>query len=274
MWDLEIEDAGCFYADGLLVHNCHHLVGTRYRDTFLGFDSWYRFGLSATIFLTRKGENETGTIWLKGSCGRVRYQLDPSELIRLGYLVKPTIEFHRVDEPDLTGEPWSEELYATAVTHNRRFNARVIRLAKEAIRDRGYRNVLIPCRRIEHCDNLFALARHRGLRAAVIIGSTPPAARATAIRQFKRGDLDLLIGTVFGEGVDIPEIECVINAEGMRSRIATLQRLRNMTPSEGKAGALMIEFAFVNNKHLKKHSLERLREYKRHGAFEIVRVRS
>jgi len=255
--------------DAAFFDEVHHVQGAKFRKVLEMCNAYYKVGLSATIFLSRKGENETGTIWLKASTGRILYSIKPSELIEMGYLVQPIIELHKVHEPDLAGEAWSESLYAAAITDCKSFNSRVVRLAKDVIQERGYRNVLIPCKRIEHANYLYELCRRHGLRAAVLIGPTPTDARDRAVKQFKDGDLDVLIGTIFGEGIDIPEVECVINAEGLKSRIAALQRLRNLTPSEGKDGALVIDFMFTNNKYLADHSLARLKEYKRHGAFEL-----
>ena len=258
--------------DLVFFDEVHHVQGQKFRDVLMACDAFYKVGLSATIFLTRKGENETGTIHLKGATGRILYTITPSYLIEHGFLVQPTIELYRVTEPDLHGYSWSEELYSRAIADCDSFNSRVIRLTKEALRERGYRTALIPCKRIEHAEKLHTLARHHGLKSLVLIGPTPASARAAAIGSLRRGELEVLIGTIFGEGVDIPEVDCVVNAEGLKSRVAALQRLRNLTPSEGKDGALVIDFMFMTNRYLTDHSLARLKEYKRHGAFRLVVV--
>ena len=79
----------------------------------------------------------------------------------------------------------------------------------------------------------------------------------------------MLLGTVFAEGVDIPEVEVVINAEGGRDAKATMQRMRNMTVAEGKNRALLIDFMDEFNPYLQKHSMERLKVYRSIPEFNV-----
>jgi len=81
-----------------------------------------------------------------------------------------------------------------------------------------------------------------------------------------------LIGTVFKEGVDIPEIEVVINAEGGKDAKMTVQKMRNLTPHHGKTEAIYVDFYDMMNPYFETHSKARLAEYKAEPAFAIERV--
>jgi DNA excision repair protein ERCC-3 len=48
VYDLEVEDTHNFVANGIVVHNCHHLPAERFSDTLFQFDAKYFLGLSAT----------------------------------------------------------------------------------------------------------------------------------------------------------------------------------------------------------------------------------
>jgi superfamily II DNA or RNA helicase len=73
----------------------------------------------------------------------------------------------------------------------------------------------------------------------------------------RRGS-QVLFGTIVGEGVDMPELAVVINAEGVNSRVAVMRRLRNIPGSEGKWHAVVIDFADIGQCHLREHASDRL----------------
>jgi superfamily II DNA or RNA helicase len=102
-----------------------------------------------------------------------------------------------------------------------------------------------------------------------ITGNDDNDTRQRRVKAFVKGDTGVLVGTVFGEGVDIPEIECVINAEGGRDVKATVQRMRNLTPSAGKTEAVFIDFIDVTNSYFAEHTAERIASYRSESAFDI-----
>jgi superfamily II DNA or RNA helicase len=111
--------------------------------------------------------------------------------------------------------------------------------------------------------------KDRNAKHEIVTGRDKTSSRKDKVKSFLNGDVNILMGTVFGEGIDIPEVECVINAEGGRDVKATIQRMRNMTPAPGKTKAVFIDFMDVTNKHFAKHSRERLKIYKEEPAFDI-----
>ena len=72
-----------------------------------------------------------------------------------------------------------------------------------------------------------------------------------------------------GEGVDIPEVECVINAEGGKDEKKTWQRQRNLTIVEGSDKVpIMIDFYDDTCSYFRRHSKARLRVYKSEPEFK------
>lgn len=106
----------------------------------------------------------------------------------------------------------------------------------------------------------------RGVRVEEISGTTPAANRRRLIAGFRSNEIQCLVGTVLGEGIDIPELEMVINAEGNKSKTAVIQRMRNLTPPPKsaltKTEVLFIDFNDVMNHKLAEHSAQRLAMYK------------
>jgi len=70
---------------------------------------------------------------------------------------------------------------------------------------------------------------------------------------------------VWKEGIDIPSLDCVINAAGGKSEIATLQAIgRGLTKIEGKDETEIIDF-LDPYKFLAQHAIMRLQIYVKMG---------
>lgn len=251
----------------LIIDECHHLEAEEWRKPLLACPAYMRIGLSATAYIHHKRPNERSAIWLKACCGPIVYDVDMAYMVRKGWLVPTTVEIHPVEEPKVEGT-WDSALYDKLITNNKRRNAMIVRAVKKA-RKRGQR-VLVDIGRVAHGRILERMMSMAGLRAVVTTSRTDHTAREVAIADLVNKRIDVLISTLLGEGVDIPELEVVVNAEGMASRKATIQRLRNMTPAEGKKGALVIEFADLTNPYLARHTESRLKAYKSERCFRIV----
>ena len=116
--------------------------------------------------------------------------------------------------------------------------------------------------RLDHVSTLLSELESLDLQVGVITGATPSDRRRSLVEEYRSGEISVLLGTVFGEGVDIPKIECVINAEGGQSKKATMQRFRNLTPADGKEHALFVDFMDFNSSWLAKHSKARVAAYR------------
>lgn len=253
---------------GLVVFDeCHHLKGDEWHKIMMAFDAPYRVGLSATAYPDLKSENEKGVIWLTACCGPVRVDVTASELIAEGWLICPTINLVRVREPNMMGDRWSGTLVKEAIHKNEYRNGLITRIARKFVK-RGLKTLVIS-NRLVHTRLLSKMLDDTGLVTATLTGSTSTEDRDAHIKRFVEGDVDILIGTVFGEGVDIPEIEAVINAEGGRDMKATMQRLRNLTIADGKTEAVLVDFIDQTNPYLVDHSLDRVRAYRTEPAFKI-----
>jgi superfamily II DNA or RNA helicase len=246
----------------MFVDEVHHLkTAERWRDVVSGFESFYRIGLSATVDVNPKKENSKGAIWLRASTGPICYEIFMSDLMEAGHLVQPVIYFVDVGAERIKGK-WSTGVYKKAVVENERRNEVVIQMANKCA-EAGLRT-LVQTTQVKHMNVLA-----KQMKCEVVYGKVRSNKRQEIIKRFRAGDTLILVGTVFGEAVDIPECEVVINAEGGVDDISTLQRLRNLTPSPGKAGALVIEFADFHNTYMAKHAAARLKTYKAEGAFRI-----
>jgi superfamily II DNA or RNA helicase len=254
--------------DIVFFDECHHLRAQQWRTVVLDFDSRYKIGLSATVYFDASRQQERGVIWLRACTGRVVFEVSPSSLIEAGYLMRPDIRLFKITEPrGISEDDWGQELTDAAIHFNEHRNAKIVSIAEELIA--GGLRTLIVTNRKEQAGKLQELLTERDIPAGVITGEDKSGARRGLVKAFVDRKLQALIGTVFGEGVDIPEIDAVINAEGGRDVKATVQRMRCLTPHDGKTEAVFVDFMDLTNGYFAKHSRERLKAYKAEPAFKV-----
>lgn len=247
--------------DLLFIDEAHHLEGEAWRSMLMRADAYYKIGLSATIFVSRVKQNNKASIWLKACTGPIIDRVSMNYLFQRGHLLPPQILFYRFQHgtPDQRDKDW-QWVARERLAQNRLRNGMIVDLAQAAI-GRKLR-VLIDTGRKDQLKMIMGFARARGITAEFIDGETPSEMRKAIIKRFRAGETEMLAGTVFGEGVDIPELEVVINAEGQKTPTAAIQRMRNLTPSDGKTSVMFIDIADLNHKILGKHAIERLNLYR------------
>lgn len=250
----------------------HHLAGDgdAWRDTALAIASRIKVGLSGTVEISRKTQNQSGAIWLRGICGPVVCARTLSELIEAGFIARPTIRFVRHGADYMGRRRYTPAVYKEGVVDCRERNLAIVSAAMRHARE-GSR-VLIDCSRVGHSRKLVGMIRkaYEGTVGLMLgQGHTPPAERDAILKAWGLGSVEIVVGTIAGEGLDVPELEVVINAEGGKARVSTIQRLRNLTLGDGKKRPVVYEFVDDHDDHLRKWTLARLRIYRGEPAFKI-----
>lgn len=258
--------------DVVIFDEAHHVRGGgEWHKVFGDFDARYKLGLSATVFLDDRKEAEAGIIWLKATCGGIRADIPVSRLVEAGHLMRQNVHVYRVTKPNLRGHRWSATLRARCIDGNRRRNRLIALLARRHAVERGMKT-LIVARHLAHiaaiCDELDAV----GVDYRTVTGADSAEAREDKVDGLVSGEFHVLIGTVMREGVDVPAVECVINAEGGADTKDAIQRQRNLTTAKGKDRALFIDFMDETNEYFEKHSKARLETYRSEQSF-VVRLK-
>lgn len=90
-----------------------------------------------------------------------------------------------------------------------------------------------------------------GIPALHVDGETDPAIRDDAMRRFISGEVLVLSNVdLFGEGVDVPAIEAVIDCAPTMSLAKVMQRWgRALRPAEGKTHAILLDHAGNSLRH-------------------------
>jgi hypothetical protein len=175
-YDIGVENTHCFFANGILVHNCQHDAAATMSDLHQDTASKMSLGLTATPFRTDRIKLSFDKII--NDCG-VRF------LIEKGYLS----QFERLVIPD-----WLPATVATRFLEDReRWGKSVIYMKNK---DLCY----------ETQERLVA----GGVKAAVMLGSQSNDERNELFEQFEDGDLQVLINVyLLSEGFDCPALNTV-----------------------------------------------------------------
>lgn len=222
---------------------CHHVAAGSWSKIFNGIDNAFHIGLTATPErLDGRGLGEYFEHMVKGPSVKWLIEnnyLSPYKLFapsglsltgvhtRMGDFVKSEL-VNAIDKPTITGN--------------------AIREYKKQCE--GARAVAF-CVSIEHSQHVVAQFNANGIPALHVDGETPASERDYAIQRFERGDVKILSNVdLFGEGFDLPAIECGILLRPTQSLGLYLQQVgRTLRTFPGKERAIILDHAGNVERH-------------------------
>lgn len=263
VYNLQVAGHPSFYADGVLVHNCHLIApeGDGMYRTFLSdmkvINPHVRvIGLTATPFRLKGGLICKPENILNEIC----YEAGLKEMIQQGYL-SPLISRAGRAEANLAnlhirgGEFISDEV--AAAMDNDALVTSACREIVELTRDR--KSVLIFTASVNHCKHVAEkIQAFSGKECAIVTGDTSPAERAEIIARFKGEFIPAdLFGTpktplkflanvnVLTTGFDAVNTDCVVllrptNSAGLL--IQMVGRGTRLSPETAKENCLVLDF--------------------------------
>ena len=251
-------------AGGIIVDECHVLPARSFLNlTRQAINAEFRIGLSATPFA--RGSQDS--LHLMGATGPTIFRLKVEELANRNAIIKPTIRLVEVEQgipTPQTANPRKaySKVYEMGIEQSEKRNQKIVDLVWDSEK---------PCvvfvKGLDHLKTMVEKLSEREIPCAGISGSTPHGEREETIRLLQKGELECLVATVvLQEGVDIPDLRCVIVASGGRSTIAAIQRAgRAMRTAEGKDQAVIIDIWDTGNKILERHAKKRKKAYEKEG---------
>ncbi|MFA6926770.1 MAG: DEAD/DEAH box helicase [Bacteroidales bacterium] len=209
-----------------------------------------RFGLSATPKRTDNAE-----LKIFAATGPIVSTLTPCDLIKAGYLARPKLTLISVGGAQgFFSQDWQKEYVAHIVTNderNEKIVDEVVRLVREG------KQVYIHVERIAHLDLLYnMIVKEIGAdKVAKIWGKVSTDDRQRLLQRFRNCRLNVLIGTILKEGVDLPAMDAVILAGGLSSEVALVQKVgRVLRLNERFDYAEVIDFIDNGGRFCRKHS--------------------
>lgn len=264
-YNLEIEDTHNYFANGILVSNCHHMPADTVWDIAKDTKTEYLIGLSATI---RREDGKE--MLIQAGAGPIAHSISTSELIRRKILAKPHIHAIQVAPVMFSRKDRYPDVYQKAVVSNQERNEKIALKAVE-LSETG--PVYIHVKRIDHGEMLTNIINKKllvkGLTQAVFIhGDDASTYRNQVLDNFRKDKLPILVSTLLGEGVDLPNMYALILASGGLSRTFVIQifgRLLRMSRHE-----IVVFYDVADScKYLYEHFLARVSFYQSEEEFVL-----
>ena len=258
-YDLEVETEHCYFANGVLVHNCHHVQSrsSQYAKVMEKNLSPMRIGLTATLPNTTEGK-----LCLEGYLGPVIGEVTVQEGVEKKILAKPKVKLIPVPFTSSVGELYKyQDIYKWGIVENRTRNRIIIEEAKKQT-DQG-KTVLIMVKEIAHGDNLVKMAKDLfGFEIIFVQGKTEGENRQLVQKTLDKKIIKCVVCTaVWREGINIKSLNTIILALGGKSAIQTAQALgRGLRIDKGKDAVLLADL-LDPYRYLSQHAIARISLY-------------
>jgi len=217
-----------------------------------------RIGFTATM-----PYKEIAKQTLEGVIGPLIGEVHINDSIKEGILAKPTI---RLVRSALSTKIYDIKNYAKAyekgITTNVTRNTQIIDIVYEYIQQK--KTVLIMVTKVAHGEQLQRLFHKKyNLQVPFVYGKMENTQREIVKNNLiNKRELAAIATVVWKEGVDIPNLDVVINACGGKSEIAILQTIgRGLRTTENKSTVTIVDFFDPSNLYFIAHFGERLAIY-------------
>lgn len=245
--------------DITIIDEVHHLSGTdtQYFKFMLQNESPIRIGFTATL-----PEKEEARMTIEGCLGPIIGEFKSEDGIREGFTAKPFITLVSVSPMSQISElKRYSDIYQKGIVENRVRNRLILSLCASRIREG--KSVLVLVKEIEHGEILQEMGKEIfQMEHLFIQGSTEGNVREQVRKALIKKKIKMVICTaVWKEGVDVPSLDCVINASSGKSEIATLQVIgRGSRKTKTKSKVEIVDF-LDPYKYLSQHAIIRLSIY-------------
>jgi superfamily II DNA or RNA helicase len=243
--------------DVVFFDEAHHVSADKIYIVSQFCPARHRYGLTATPYSRNNAE-----LKFIGATGELQKEITASDLIKLGYLVKPIIDFQLSERMFFPRWAKWQEVYKKGVVFN---EARNRLIAEKAIELRQEDRVtLILVTELKHGTKLNSL-----IDDSIFVYANA-SKRRNIVEDFKGGKIKTLISSpIFDEGIDIPIMNAIILAGGGKSPIKAVQRVgRGLRVYPGKRDVKIIDF---NDpvRYLQEHSYLRYKIYAEEPEYRV-----
>lgn len=256
-----VSDLDLMPLSGIVVDECHRCSADMLYKYILSLPVPYRFGLSADPLDEQsvKANSLYKKFRILACFGPIvsRFTIDQAK--EAGIIAKPVITMKRILDPHngKYTDATYQEAYDALVVNNINLHTEVANLCNTY----KSQQTMVLLRRVDHGKQLESLIPN----SRFLYGELDSSYINDSIEEFRNGKYSVLIGSdIFKEGVNIPEIDILINAGS--DVAATKQRLgRGLRKRVGKDHIEVFDFLLCGNSYVEKHSKERLRIYLSEG---------
>lgn len=225
------------YFDYIIIDEFHHSSSPSYLKVLDYFEPKFLLGLTAT-----PDRNDSGDIY-KLCDYNIAYECDFKVGINNGWLT-PFEYFGIYDDTDYSLIPWRNGKYNFESLENSLIIQKRIEMIYKKYMEYKGKSTIGFCASIKHCEAMNKYFKTKGVKSALIVGSTSIKKRQDIIQKFKDGELDIIFTVdVFNEGVDIPCIDTVLFLRPTNSYTVFIQQLgRGLRTFKNKKKLRVLDF--------------------------------
>lgn len=249
-YNLEVADNHNYFANNVLVSNCHHVSANSFQEVLNCFDNAsIRIGLTGTI----DKSNPINEMKLYSCVGPVLKKISNNYLIKKGVSAKPICLMFKIDNPDLSSLEY-QDAYTEGIVKNTFRHSIIYDICDKETQDEN--KVLILVERLDHGQILEEVLANLGKRVYFTNGQLNTSERESLLDKLKNGELDILISSnILDEGVDVSGINAIIYARGMKSMRKLLQGIgRGLRLKADRSNLRFYDFIDDTNLNLLLHS--------------------
>ena len=231
-------DNWCF----VVLDEAHHVPAESYREMVAALRPHILLGLTATP------ERTDGISILPWFENRIADEMRLWHAIERQYLV-PFDYYGIHDGTDLSTLSWSRGSYQRSeldfvYLKNERRAKLVVQQFRNIYGDTANARALGFCVSVEHAEFMAKVFCEAGIPAEALTGKSSQEQRQGAPMRLRRREIHVLFTVdLFNEGVDIPEIDCVLFLRPTESATVFIQQLgRGLRLDHGKTSCLVLDF--------------------------------
>lgn len=232
----------------IVVDECHHATSETYRNIFRHFGvlKGDLFQLPTVLLGVTATPNRSDHVGLDNIFDAITFTYTLKDGIDNGYL-SPIKAFTVATKTDISqvatrAGDFAENELSEAVNNQER-NRLVVETYKEKFNNT---KALVFASSVEHVNTLVELFKNAKVRAEGVIGATDKDVREAVLRDFDKGDLDVLVNcNVLTEGYDCPSIDTILMTRPTKSSVLYSQMIgrgTRLSPDTGKQFLNLVDF--------------------------------
>ena len=231
-------------ANVIIIDECHHARAESYRRLWDIYPKSIILGVTATPVRTN-GDGFDDLFQRMIQIHNVKWYIDR------GYLVKPKLYYGgKIDTSSVPLGPngdYDPVLLAKSLA-SQKYQTDIFGMYSSYAK--GLKTIVFAPT-IPESEKIVQMFQAQGYSAAHIDGETPPEERRAHIQSFKKGETLILSNVdLFGEGFDVPDVECVILGRPTKSLALYLQQVgRVLRPAPGKKCGIVLDCVGVVAEH-------------------------
>jgi len=226
------------YFDYIILDEFHHAAALSYQRILQYFKPKYLLGITATPYRL------DGKDILSSINYNIPYQMELKEGIDAGWL-SPFMYYGLWDDIDYSDIKWSGYKYTEKDLNKKllikKRDDAVIHEVKKRI---GARQTIGFCCSIKHVKRCVRTFNDAGFSTNAIHCEIGLKERRQIIKDFRGGEYQIIFTRdIFNEGVDFPEVECLLFLRPTFSKTVFFQQLgRGLRKKEGKENVIVLDF--------------------------------